>query len=49
MMINSKVAQQLSLFGLKPTQKMAQSSSGQLMIEVLELTESPKEVLIKHD
>lgn len=47
--MNKQLSQQLSLFGLRPTQHMNQRPAGQLMIDVLELSECPKEDLMKHD
>ncbi|QGJ90079.1 hypothetical protein HWC80_gp038 [Mycobacterium phage Indlulamithi] len=43
--MNKQVEQQLSLFGLKPTAKMNREPVGQLSIEVLELSESPKQMM----
>lgn len=36
------VGEQLSLFGLKATARMRQQPAGQMMIEMLEITEHPK-------
>lgn len=36
------VGEQLSLFGLKPTDRMRKESAGQVVIEMLEITEPPK-------
>lgn len=41
----SKVAEQLSLFGLKPTARMREQPAGQIVIDILEITESPKQFI----
>lgn len=38
----SAVGEQLSLFGLKPTDRMRNQSAGQVVIDMLEITEPPK-------
>lgn len=38
----SAVGEQLSMFGLRPTARMRQQPAGQMMIEMLEITEPPK-------
>lgn len=45
------VAEQLSLFGLKPTATIRQQPAGQVMLDVLEISEPPKEFIQygKHD
>lgn len=39
------VGEQLSMFGIKPTARMTQGNMGQLMIDILEITEPPKEFI----
>lgn len=38
----SAVGEQLSLFGLKPTARMRDQPAGQIVIDMLEITEPPK-------
>jgi hypothetical protein len=47
-MKKTAVAEQLSLFGLKPTARMRTQPAGQVMLDVLEITEPPKE-FIRHE
>lgn len=42
---NQVVAEQLSMFGLKPTATVRNSPAGQVMLDVLEITEPPKEFI----
>ena len=46
--MNKQVEEQLSMFGLKPTARMSAEPLGQLAIEILEITDPPKE-LIRYD
>jgi hypothetical protein len=47
-MSNYDVAEQLSMFGLKPTASLSRQPIGQVMIDIMELSEPPKSLLEKH-
>lgn len=46
-MSNYNVSEQLSMFGLKPTARLRKQPVGQVMIDILEITEPPKSLLCK--
>lgn len=47
--LNCQLSEQLSMYGLKPTARMSQSDHlGQLMIDVLELSENPKQLMTEN-